>query len=428
MDSNNAIKYWRTPEGKRIYWDPKIADTVSFMFDMPQIEILPFMTYLTAQVKKCSRCCIIQRKDDDNGKNAKLVITAGYPEREHGIGSEVSAQGKDFLESVIKGGKIVIINNPKNDPRVAYTKPLIDHLKIRLLIFIPLYYEKTRVGNEIRYGEDPSGVMVLDYTDKDPEIIFEKDDLEIRGIVKATVRIIRNERIGRRDNSELVKIACANLLGRHSLSVEDVVRNLTQKTLFVKKTVDEINKAKEALQQAEDFIRIIGEGMDQFNSQAEDALLAARFNPHKLAIEEHDLQKFFEKFAEQRPAGTAKINIEFDFSRLRQRKMKFDSKKLTECFTMLLNNAKKFDAKKITIEVFSKNDSKSAGKNVIIFSRDGKRFGPLMKEQIFTLFGLSAVKSIIEAHKGEIFLQEFPKKIAGEKVNIIRFIIHLPFS
>lgn len=424
MNQNGSTIRWTTPTGEKIIWNSETVHMMSLMSHMPQAQRLPFLTYAATHLMGCSRCCIILQKDSDDGKNKKLVIVAGHPDHEHGIGSEISsALGKDFLESVIKIGKIVSIVNPKHDPRVAYMKSLIIHRGIRSLILVPLYYKK--MGD--KFIVPPFGVLALDYTSKDPEKKLEKDNREVREIVRLTVELILSEQRKINDNYELMKIACAETLGQHSLAIQDALGNFVTKLPFIEKTFEEISKAKEALKQAEktlqkaeEFALTMKDAVDQFAFRADDALSAVRFNSSKLALEKHDLQKFFEEFADQKRAEGIKINVKLDFSRLRQRRMRFDRKKLSDCFGMLLNNSLKFDAKDIIIEVFSKNGTTNSDKNVITFSRDGTRFGPLMKKQVFMLYGLSTVKSIIEAHKGKISVAEFQKTT--------RFIIHLPFN
>lgn len=424
MDSNNTTKQWTTPTGEKIIWNSAVAHMTSLMFHIPQAQRLPFMTYAATHLMSCSRCCIILQKDSNDGKSKKLVIAAGHPNHEHGTGSEISsATGKDFLESVIKGGKIVSITDPENDTRVAYMKSLIIHRDIRSLIFVPLYYKK--IGD--KFIVPPFGVMALDYTNKDPEKKLEKDNREIREIVRLTVELILSEQRRISDNCEMMKIACAETLGQHSLAIQDALGNFVTKLPFIEKTFEEVSKAREALKQAEEtlqkaeeFALIMKEAVDQFAFRADDALSAVRFNHSKLALEEHDLQKFFEEFAVQKQTEAVGINIELNFSKLRQRKIKFDRKKLSDCLEMLFNNSLKFDAKKIFIEAFSKNGTLNNDKIVITFSRDGTKFGPLMKKQVFMLYGLSTVKSIIEAHKGTISIAEFRETT--------RFIIHLPFN
>ncbi len=433
MIQNSLTKQWITPEGERIYWDLKISAMMSKMFDMPQAERMPFMTYMTAYLMGCSRCCIILQKDDDTGKNTKLVIAAGYPKQEHGIGNEVStALGKNFLESVIKEGKIVIIEDPGRDSRVAYMRPLIDHLQIRLLIFVPLYYKKTKVGTKIKYAEKPFGVMALDYTDKDPERKFEKDNLEIRGIVKPVVRLILSERRRDHDNSELIKAACAVSLEQHALGIQDAFGNLVAKFPFIEKLNENISQIKEAVQRAEENFLVIKEAYDQFDSRAKDVLSTVRLNPSKLSLQKHDIGAFLENFVIERQKVETKVDIKLDLKELHHKTVLLDDKKMRECFEMILKNSAESGAKKIFIKTLSRYGEADSNRVIITITRDGKQLSTTMKKQLFMLFaagsGLSAVRSIIEAHYGKIFLQEVPKKVCKRKVTDTRFIIQLPFS
>lgn len=424
-------KQWITPAGERIYWDLKIAAMVSLMFDMPQAQRLPFMTYLTACIMDCSRCCIILQKDSDDGKGRKLVIAAGYPEYEHGLGSEVSpALGKDFLESVIKGGKLVSIEDPKNDPRVTYMKSLITHRSIRSLIFVPLYYKKTKVGTKVEYEEKPFGVMALDYTNKDPEKKFEKDNLEIRGIVKVIVRLILSERRRDSDNSELIRAACSGSLEQHALGIQDAFGNLVTKFPFIEKLNEDISRIKEAVQKAEEHYLIIKEAYDQFDSRANDVLATVRLNPSKLTLQKHDLGIFLKNFVVEKQRGGSKIKIGLDLSKLHHKTVLLDSKKMRECFEMILKNSEESSAKKILTRALSRYGEIDGNRVIITITRDGRQLSTTMKKQLFQLFaagsGLSVVRSIIEAHHGKIFLKEVLKKVCEEEVRYTRFIIHLP--
>lgn len=433
MNQNSPTKQWMTPKGERIFWDPKIADMVSFMFNMPQTQRLPFMTYLAAFIMGCSRCCIILQKNSNDRKGKKLVIAAGFPDREHGIGEEISSVlGKDFLESVIKGGKIVFVTDPKNDPRVTYMKSLITHRGIRLLAIVPLYFEKTRIGTKLEYGEKPFGAMTLDYTNKDPERKLEKDDLDLRGIVKAMVRIILSERRKDSDNSELIKAACSGSLEQHALGIQDALGNLITKLSFAKKLDKKILQIKKDIQEAGEYSLIITEATSQFDSKANDALATVRLNPSKLTLQKHDLGIFLEDFVTERQKAGTKINIKLDIRRLHHKTVLLDNKKMRECFEMILKNSEEAKAKKISIEALSRYGKTDSDRVVITITRDSEQLDTIMKRQLFTLFaagsGLSAAKSIIEAHRGRISLQEIPKKINKEEVVDTRFIIYLPFG
>lgn len=435
MDLKDETKQWRTPEGERIYWNPQIADMQSYIFDMPQAERLPFMTDLTAHVMDCSFCSIILQKDDDNEKNAKLIITAGYPEREHGIGGEISAPGKDFLESIIKGGKIVILEDPRHDPRIAYMRSLINHRKIISLVLIPLYYKKTKVKTKVRYEEKPFGVMTLEYTSRDPERKFERDDLKIRGIAKAIVRLILSERRRESDNCELIKAAYSGSLAQHSLGIQDALGNLITKLAFAKKLDEKITQIKKAIQEAEEYSLIMKEAIGQFDLKANDVLSTVRLNPSNLNLQKHDLGILIKNFVLEKQKERSKIKIGMDLSELHRGTMLLDSKKMRECFEMILKNSEESGARRIlirTLSRYAKTGDDNTDRIIITITRDGKQLSTAMKKQLFLLFaagsGLSAARSIVEAHHGKIFLKEVLKKICEERVTDTRFIIHLPNS
>jgi hypothetical protein len=263
--------------------------------------------------------------------------------------------------------------------------------------------------------------MTLEYTNRAPEKKFEKDDLEIRMIAKTVVRIIRSEK--RRDvaNCELIKAAFSGSLEQHALGIQDAFGNLVTKFPYMEKLNKNILQVETAIQSARENFLTIKEAYDQFDSRAKDVLSTVRLNPSKLSLQKYDLGVFLENFVIEKQKDGAKINIKLDLAGLRHQKVLIDNKKMRECFEMILKNAEESKAKEIFLRAFSRYGETDNNKNkaVIVVTRDGEQLDTVKKKQAFMLFaaggGLSAVRSIVEAHQGNIVLPEFRKKTHEEK-------------
>jgi signal transduction histidine kinase len=420
---------WTLVTGEKLVWAPEIGDMLAYMFHMPQAQRLTCIAEIAAHVMDCPRCCIILEKDSEVRKRKKLIIAAGFPDYGHGIGEEIQPQfGKKFLEDIMRRGVPVHIKDPLNDPRVAYMKSLIKYFGIKSQLFVPLYYKKVRGEYEI----SPFGIMTFDSTDKDQES-FNKAASEVNKIVKVVVALILSEQRRTSNDYELMRTACINALGQHSLGIEDALGNLILKLpMSIKRLTGVMHELKEKLpedakvDEAAEYVSIINEAIEQFASKAKDVLSTIRLNPSKLSIREHNLKTFLEdlvgKFIEEKTEGKIDVSIKLDLKNLCKRTVMFDYEKMRECLAMILDNSIKAEAKNISIKAVCRERKKDQNDAIIAITRDGKRFGSLMAKQIFMLFaaggGLSVAKSIIEAHNGKIDIKEDRKTT--------KFIINLP--
>jgi signal transduction histidine kinase len=402
---------------------------------MPKAKRLPFLTFMAACITKC-RCCIILQKNGNKHGEKKLILTAGYPTEEsaHGFGVDITpAIGKDFLTKIINEGNIVIINDSLSDKRVAYMKDMLVQKSIKKQLFVPLFLKRLGIGFRV----DPFGVLVFDSTQKSGED-FNGKIITVKKIAQIAVALIISEERRQKMDHELARIACAHALCEHSKGFEDEFRNTPttlgayakkiQKFLLeTSKSFPEDEAAKKALIYADEIIEITSE----FSKKASDFLSAIKIKLSSLDIQEHDLKEFAKfvarEFIKEKNSRQQEICINVNISRLaKNRKARFDWKKMTTCLHAIMDNAVKYEADTIWLK-FSIKHSEPNGSLMIMVSNNGTPMSQATADQLLQYFsstdrktgsgGLAIANAIIEVHGGKIEPRIKP---------LTQFVIQLP--
>lgn len=428
---------WTTLEGQKLFWSLEIFEMLSFFFLMPQAQRLPFLTYMSTCLMNYPRCCIILQKDGKKHSEKKLILTAGYPNEgsAHGFGLEITpATGKTFLTKVIEEGNIVIIPDSQNDRQVAYMKDLILHHGIRKQIFVPLFLKRLETGFKV----DPFGVLVFDST-KENQTAFENTIVLAKKSAMVAVALIINEERRQKMDYELARISCANVFREHAEGFKDEFRNTpTTLAAFAKKIKTELEKLKTELPTNKQIERALAyatniiEISSRFEKKSEEFLLAISLKLSDFDIQEHDLQKFIrsvvDKFVKEKNSEQQEICVNLDFSRLaKNKKARFDWKKMADCLQAILDNAARYEAGTIWFKVFIKHREANKPIIVITISNDGLPMSQGTAEHLLKYFsstdrqtgsgGLAIANAIVQAHGGEIKL-----KIQSKT----QFVIQLP--
>jgi signal transduction histidine kinase len=427
---------WTTPEGQKLFCSLEIFDMLYYFFRMPKVQRLPFLAYMASCFMDC-RCCIILQKNGKKHDEKKLFLTAGYPTEEsaHGFGTEIiPATGKDFLTKIIKEGNIVIIHDSPNDPRVAYMKDMIFQHGIKSQLFLTLYLKKLAQGFEI----DPFGVLVFDSTKKNGET-FKGSIATAKKIARVVVALIINEERNQQMDYELARMACANALSEHSKGFEDEFRN-TPTTLganatkimkILEKMSDdspENEKIKKALGYAKEVVEITSE----FSKKANDFLSAIKIRLSNLTVQEHDLKEFAKfvarEFVRDKNLQQQEICVNVEISKLaKNKKARFDWKKMLKCLHAIMDNAVKYEASTIWLKISIKHGEPNKPIVMITVINNGTPMSQSTADQLLQYFsstdrktasgGLSTANAIIQAHGGKLEPKIKPRT---------QFIIQLP--
>jgi signal transduction histidine kinase len=425
---------WTTPEGQKLFWSSEIATMLSYFFLMPKAKRLPFLTFMASHLTKC-RCCIILQKKMTKS-TMKLFLTAGYPNDglAHGLGIEITPViGGDFLMKIIREGNIVIVRDSLNDKRVAYMKDMIVHLGIQKQLFVPLFLKRLENGFEI----SPFGVLVFDSTQNEND--FNGKIALVKKIAQVAVALIISEERRQKMDCDLARVACSNALNEHSTKgFEDEFRN-TPVTLGANarklwKILTEINKdfpENKDITSALKYTREIVEITSKFSKKASDFLSAIKIKTSSLDIQEHDLKKFAEfvvkEFAKEKNSQQQEIGVNIRISRLaKNRKARFDWKKMAICLHTIMDNAVKYEADIIWLK-FSIKQSEAGELIMIMVSNNGAPMSQRTADQLLQYFsstdrktgggGLTIANAIVEAHGGKIEPRIKP---------LTQFVIQLP--
>jgi len=394
---------------------------------------------LASYIMGCSRCCIVLKKSRDEKNKHALMIAAGYPQSDHGIGLDLQPEigGRD-LQKIINEGNIVYVSDSSKSEKVKYMLPMIKHFKIKKQLFIPLYYKKRDSGYDI----EPFGIIIFDAIETDNQEVFERVASQANKIAKLVVAIMLNDQQKLLKLGEMEKIIRIRTLGEQSRGFEDIIRNVntTLKPFLkklqgvhssLKKEVEGETKEKmEMIERAIFCTETLEHAINQFSKKADEAMATTIFCASNLVTGEHNIRDFLKNLTDQYIAEKKQsqdtISINLDLCKIaKNATAKFDYEQLKHCLRILMENAVEADAKKIIIRVLIRSVSPVSKNIKITIENDGQPINPLIKDQIFLLFssannkkigsGLSIVSSIIKAHGGKIFLQEFQKKTREEK-------------
>lgn len=342
---------------------------------------------LCAQSYNITRVCIIIRN-----LRGELVVKAGYPISEHGIGLKILEEyGEKFLRDLMRNRKIEWINDPASNPRTPHMKSIAKTYSITSIVCFPLYYK-----------DDNFGIMVFDFTND--QRIPKKDFVEIvKKIAKQTAFIIRNEYGRRRNTNNAIIQEQKRILAENSDRVADIIRNKIVAILLAAKRLKNQNLEN-------DYLKIIIEQGSVVEKIINEVI---RFtNPEKIQTNYYNLNIFL-KFAvkdliEKENLSFKKVVFELD-QRLDRKNVPFDREKMFQCVHDLIINASQADAKNILIK--TKLNSKK-GTTDIYLSNDGKEIDSQMIEAMFNPFastrsdgtglGLALVKRILQDHCGDI--------------------------
>lgn len=155
------------------------------------------------------RVCLIMKNKKD-----ELMIEAGFPRYEHGIGKKITPEiGERFLRQVMrKGESIVLVTNPCEDQRIAYMRELVMKCGISSILFLPLLF-----------GGETIGILVFDRVGGRN---FSREDLEkIKLFGRLASRAIGMEEKRRKDREKILHDEKLRILGEHSSRAAHIIRN-----------------------------------------------------------------------------------------------------------------------------------------------------------------------------------------------------------
>jgi len=135
------------------------------------------------KILNVQRCVIFKLSNNEinDACNIEIELTAGIPLEEHidDIGRKETIRKHPDIEEAVRGGKIMIITNPKSSPLATYFGEMIRQKNITQILYLPLVSE---------LSDKTVGVIVVDTAEE--KLGFELEEIEFCSEVGELISLI----------------------------------------------------------------------------------------------------------------------------------------------------------------------------------------------------------------------------------------------
>lgn len=344
----------------------------------------------SARLTGADRTCIMIENT-----SGKFVIKAGYPVGEHGVNMIVTpANGEEFLKSISMQSDVVIVEDPKQDERIAYMRDLAYNYDLTKVVFVPLSY----------HG-DSLGVLVLDFCRGHKEMHLPID--RVRLLANLAAEAIGNEYERRRAKEKVRRMERGHALGEESARISHIFKNSLQMIGGFVHRAHRKAEEKESVEIA-DALTVAIKEITRLERTVNGIL---RFsNPGLLHPEPVMINAFLKETVSQ---GVGDMPVTFDLDEaLDVFSISLDIDLMAHAIRDLVVNATQ--AKGMTDIRVKSIFARKRQSVVIEIANDGEKIELEMFDDIFSPFvttkssgtglGLANVKSIMAAHGGDIRL------------------------
>lgn len=366
-------------------------------------EKLDIIAEEAVTISGADRVCIVI-----NNLRKELIIKAGFPNETHGINQRITPQyGENFLRQIMEDRNIMWIHNPFCDIRTSFIKELARYHCISSVLYAPLFYK-----------EESLGLIIFDFV-KDKKI--SKENIRrIKNLADFVSTVLKIEYRERKKEERVKYTEKLAALGENAARVAHSIRNpLTSIGGFVgriqklMKQVQEQFPDNQLLKDIKMYTDIISSDVSVMEKIVKD--IAAFSGSHQIHVTFNNLNEFLKaealEFIETAISDNH-IGVKCKFvldKRLSRTQVPFDKDKMLLCLQDILRNA--IEASSTRIVIKSKLKPRHNKFTVSIFN-DGERIDPAIINEMFLPFvttkvdgtglGLANVRTIIDAHKGEI--------------------------
>lgn len=380
------------------------------------MEGKPLHDALKAAVKSgtditgCARCCIILAY-----KHNKLMLAAGHPEHEHGIGKELAKEhGGNFLHDIMNGHRTIFVPNPTHDARTSYLKELAQYHHIASIIFVPLVSK-----------EESIGIMVFDFTENG------RAQIESAKIIGDYITfVIETSHRKERERKKVAQKEKLSLLGEKYALVAHEVRNTLT---IIGGHANHLSRAHFLEENNKRHAKRVFEEINRLERVMANVLNFSKFAPQQLNPSTNSLIGFITNCLREIRIAHPALHTHLLCRSSRDVTVCFDKAMLQTCLYDLFKNARDAGAKNVWV----KPKIKAAKKMVLIsISNDGKEIPEKDLPDIFDPFfttkengsglGLALAQAIIEGHGGIITAENRIKKRGEKRITRTIFKIHLP--
>lgn len=386
-------------------------------------EMMASITEIACELSGCSRSCLILKEEKS------FTIRAGFEESRHGIGQEVSEDGKKLLQQILDEKKIMIIGRPGSDPKTRYIYSLIKANKISAIMFIPLFHNNTDIG-----------ILTIDAIEKERTSLF-LTIKEIKEFAELCSILLWKEMETKKINEKILVKANLSVLGEHAARISHTLKNaLLVLTGFTEHSIIEMEKddgkidadKKEKLLKGQNRILDKSLKMENFVNKI---LKFSKSNG--ICLEKSNINEFLQSMVIGINIKKQNIETSYDLEKhLDETLVLFDQILLGDSIYDILINGIEAGATKFSIKTVVHPD-----KNIfrIIIGNNGKIISTDDLPHIFSPFfttkeegtgiGLANVWKIVIAHGGSITAKSGNGKTCNDKHGICTwFNISLPLK
>lgn len=369
-------------------------------------QILDFLVKEVVASLKIERCSIF--KISTGLEKANLV--AGEPPDGHGLGMSFNLDELKAIKEVVMTKEYLLISDPKNDERVATSRPLIYDKNINAILFIPLI---TR--------DEVIGVIVVDTVGEKKD--FSQEEIYFCLNVSNLVSLLleRDMILGREAERETLAI-----LGQAAAEAAHRIRHpLVIIGGFARRLVEKLRDSEYQY-----YVQTIADEVSKLESTLNKLLKFSRLNKTKVNLVESDINKILqeaEKFVMELVRDkNIKFNLQLD-SELPQ--VFIDPLEIKNVFLDILRNA--VEASRESGEIFVKTKLER-NQIKISFANTGGCIEKEIIQEIFNPFfttkpdgtglGLAIAYATIRAYNGEIKVEN------DEELGITTFTVTIPIK
>jgi signal transduction histidine kinase len=349
-------------------------------------EMLEFIIHQTIETLGVKRCAIFKVFPEPE----VVVLLAGEPKNEHGVGMKFSFKDLGAVKEVIGIKSYLLITEPWQDKRTWHSRELIYHRGINVILFVPILAQ-----------DEVIGVIVIDATGE--RKTFSEEEIYFCVILSNLVGVILERDLIHKEREEEKTLM---LLGQAAAEAAHRLRN---PLIVIGGFARRLAKLKDAL--CQDYASHIIKGADEMDAVISGLL---RFSaPKKAELTETKINEVIKEVEKLIPESTGekkiRVSLQLDSG---IPTVLVDPTEIEDVFSLILRNA--VESVEADGEILIK--SKKEGNEIkVSITNTGGCIDEEILQEIFNPFfttkaagtglGVATALATIKAYNGDIKVQ-----------------------
>jgi signal transduction histidine kinase len=364
-------------------------------------EMLKFLIHQTIETLGVKRCAIFKVFPEPE----VVVLLAGEPKNEHGVGMKFSFKDLEALKEVVRIKSYLLITEPWQDKRTWHSRELIYHRGINVILFVPILVQ-----------DEVMGVIVIDATGE--RKTFTEEEIYFCMVLSNLVGVILERDLIHKEREEKKTLM---FLGQAAAEAAHRLRN---PLIVIGGFARRLAKLKDPL--CQDYASHIIKGADKMDAVISGLL---RFSaPKKAELTETKINEVIKEVEKLIPelTGEKKIRVSLQLDSGIPTVL-VDPNEIENVFSSILRNA--VEAVEAEGEILIK--SKKEGNEIkVSITNTGGCIDEEILQEIFNPFfttkvagtglGLATALATIKAYNGDIKVQNDPA------FKLTTFVIKIP--